>query len=155
MQYTKKLVSVSEISKPFKLESFSLLKDMEGWTDSYMADLTNYNLENMKAKAFLLKDKLERYVIDREKTPEIKTRIYDGGYEVTDLKWDLENNWLVLIATDTDFKVSINSKYIKYFTEAYKNVGGIQKMIIRDNRSPVKIYGGDDLLIGLVSPILT
>ena len=154
---TQKLDNLIKIAPNYKLDSFIVLKDRDGWTDGVLADLTNINFETVKAQATIKHAKLKpgaymRYVIDKEQAPEVK-RILDQITDekvVTDIEFDLLTNTVNLLADG--LKVKVNPSYIKYFATAYKQLWGSVQFKVSGELVPISVYIGD-ALTGFIMPI--
>ena len=156
-----KVSNVLKIAPRYTLaDSFILLKDVEGWTDGFIADITNINLENMRTLAMIKNSKgkgLARYTIDKDKCPEIKLiaakvdeRITNGESEaVADIEWDLLDNMVML--KSERHAVKCNPKYIRYFHDAYKQLSSSITLHISGSNNPIDVRIGDR--IGLIMPI--
>lgn len=144
------------ITKPFKHENlFCLLKDSEGWTNAFIADLVGLNLDVIQAQARIkhIKDSLFRFTIEKEQCPEIKRIIPElkDCEDVNDMQFDLEYNKVWLISKNK--KLQVEPKYIKYFVENYKNLGSLS-FKLSELKKPVTVWQ-NDLMIGLIMPLLT
>lgn len=155
MNYTHKLDNLMTITKPYTLgDSFVLLKDSDGWTDGYLADLTATNTESMKIKANC--KAMARLVLDRDKAPAIKPLIPDGSHAVENIALDLSDGNAILYNRTVAAKV--NPRYLKYFHAAYKP-GGISGLVLTAPDKPIKVMASVSSLtaelVGLIMPIKT
>ncbi|MBI5357039.1 hypothetical protein HZB78_05545 [Candidatus Collierbacteria bacterium] len=150
MEYKQKLENLMTLTKPYALrDSFMLLKDADGWTDGYIADLTGMNTEAMKAKAGKMTSRDIRTI---DKTPEIKPLIPDGSHAVENVALDLSDNMAILY--NRTVSVKVNPSYLKYFYSAYKQIGGISDLILTAPDKPVKVMAMGEL-VGMVMPVKT
>jgi len=148
-----KFENMIKISPNYKLTSFILLDDVKGWSDGYMADLTNINLDVMKLKALTKKDKLDKYFIEKGHRPKIELIIKQiknlKGEPITDIKWRLLDNTVLL--KSKKHKAKCNPSFIKYFVNAYKPLGTIS-LSLYGKLKPIEVKIGEER-VGLIMPI--
>ncbi len=148
----KNLENLFEVVKPNDnviKKDMRLLKigDQTGWTNGYMADLTNWYLPKVEAKA-----KLKGIEFEANK-PNIKPLLdqaKESNHEVESIEFDLTSKTAIL--KNSSIKAYVNPDYLAYFQKAYKELGGISKLVLTGERTSVKVYNRDQL-IGLVMPI--
>lgn len=148
----QKLQHLMELTKPYSMEGFILFKDHEGWTDGFMADLTNLRQEEMKATATIKNAKNPRnfrFTVELDRCPEFSKLPAGGDQEVIDMELDLTDGYTWLLSEEDQTKV--NQKYLKYFEETYKKLGGISKLLI-DGQKPIQVFNGDQK-VGIIMPI--
>jgi len=151
-----KINNLMKITKNYSVNgAFLVLKD-EGWSDGFMADLTNYYFEIIKGKAIdkngYFQNKVFSFNLDREKGVDIKNTIPDKTKEeeVINVEFNLEDNTCCLVSQL--YKVKFNPKYLKYFYKAYKPFCGDLDIKVTSEVSPITIYIGGELK-GLIMPI--
>ena len=155
MDIELKINNLASMAKPFKHEhGFYLLKDHEGWSNGFIADLVGHNIEliQSQAKTKSLKD-LFRFTIEKENCPEIKKIIPEVNTQedVIDIQLDLEDKMAWLISEHN--RVKINPTYLRYFVDNYKDSGYIF-LKISEFKKPITVYQ-KEALIGLIMPLLT
>ena len=153
-QFYRKLETLEGLAKPFRVsDTFLLFNDHDGWTDGYLADLTNLCVEEMTAKATLQHRRcaLARFKTDKAACPNVAEYIPSGKQLVEDLELDLADG-MVWLKTPT-IQAKVNPVFIKYFAAAYKSTGGIVKLVLSGGLSAVKVIGRDNKLIGLIMPL--
>lgn len=156
-ELTNKIENLLKITPNFKLDSFIVLKDRDGWTDGFVADLTNINFDTVKAQATIKNAKLKpgqymRFITKKEEAPEfakIECSIKDDKI-VDDIELDLRDNMVFL--KSGDMKAKINPSYLKYFANAYKALWGSLEIKITEELAPVSIYIGNGR-VGVIMPV--
>src|SRR5207245_105035 len=88
------------------LDRFMLLNDSDGWTNGYMADLTNIYLNTIQSKAQLKSKSLQlfQFNTDKKTCPEILkvlTKESKDYKKVIDIELNLKNRFLKLITLDS------------------------------------------------------
>ncbi len=128
-----------------KESKFIELADSDGWTDCFIADLTNLSKDFMRANAITHKSE----IVDRK--PNIKAVIPTSEeHEVEKIEFDLKSKTAVL--ENSTIKAKVNPKFIGYFVKAYESTHLPIELKLTGEFTPVKVYlqGG---LIGLIMPI--
>lgn len=148
MNCKTKLENLMILAKPYAMpDRFFLLEDSDGWTDGYIADLTNLNTATMQARAVI------KGIIQDQK-PKIKPLIPDGSHVVENIALDLSDNMAILY--NRTVAVKVNPCYLKFFDNAYKKMGGIKELIVTAPDKSVKVMTADENeLVGLIMPVRT
>jgi hypothetical protein len=132
--------------------SYIEFKDHEGWSDGYMADLTNINQDTMKLKAKIgfEKGKTSKFCVEKSECPRIKNVLdqASGNYKVDRFYFDINTLSIKLINHNTH--AWVNPKFIKYFMVAYQTEN--LEFQLTDPLKPVKVLV-NNTLIGLIMPI--
>lgn len=159
-----KLENLMKVTKNYRLgDAFLLAKDCPGWSDGFIADITGFGTEIMKAKAVLRGKKITRLKLNAEDGVEVM-RVKPSGDkdEVINVEYNLNNNSAILIGTH--HRAAVNPVYLKYFHTMYKELGGIKKIVLTGDDfdseymapgftlKAVEVYVGDSLT-GFVMPI--
>lgn len=123
------------------------LADQKGWSNGYIADLTDYYMPTVEARA-----KLKGIEFHEEKPniQQLLAQAKDKNHEVNSIEFDLANKTAVL--KNASIQAHVNPKYLAYFQKAYKDWGGIDKLSLTGELSPVKVYA-QEKLVGLIMPI--
>ena len=156
-ELTNKIENLLKITPNFKLDSFIVFNDRDGWTDGFIADLTNINFETVKVQAIIKHAKLKpsqsmRFVLEKENAPkfsQIEGSILDSKV-VDDIELDLRDNMVFLKAGN--MKVKFNPCYLKYFANAYKELWGSLEIKVTEELTPISIYIGGSR-VGVIMPI--
>ena len=123
------------------------LEDRKGWTNGFLADLTGWYMPTVEAKA-----KLKGIEFDSRK-PKIQPLLdqnMDESHEVEKIEFDLTTKTAILHNASIEAKV--NPKFLAYFQKAYQDRGGIERLGLTGEFTPVKVYANDEL-VGLIMPI--
>ena len=126
---------------------FFKLADRAGWTDGYIADITNHYLPTIEAKAKL---KGIEYDTQKPKIQPILDAFMDAHHDVETIEFDLNSKTAVLV--NSEMKAYVNPHFLAYFQKAYADRGGIDRLSLTGERSQVKVYVRDEL-VGLIMPI--
>lgn len=123
------------------------LADSEGWTDGYIADLTNWYMPNIEVKAKMRKVEFQE---NKPKVQPLLDQNSDGNHEVDSIEFDLSSKTAVL--KNASIRANVNPKFLAYFQKAYKEWGGIDKLVLTGQHKQVKVYAKEKL-VGLIMPI--
>lgn len=156
--YNQKLAWVSEEYGKYTPENYYLLKDHEGWSDGFIADLVGMYQTEIQAKAQLRSLKPSsrmRFIIEKEKAPAIQSLIdQTAGY--THTIDDLEPVFIdgprlaLKLKNATTFEY-VNPQLLAHFTKTY---GDVVLKIAEEPNKPVRVENGDGILLGLLMPLL-
>lgn len=128
---------------------FLQMADHEGWTDTYIADLTSKNVELMKAAATVKGCQMP------EAKPNITPVLDRAGieeHEVAEVSVDLSTGIPTAKLHNSEITANVNPKYLAYFQAAYKELGGIDRLTLTGSFSPVGVYSAGTL-VGVIMPI--
>lgn len=152
MNDIKNLNRLFEVFKPSdnvlnKDDRFIKPKDNVGWTNGYLADLTDLNTSIMEAKAIVK----GLTICEGDNAPEIKKVIPNTAEHIVEsVEFDLATKSVEL--KNSKIKSYCNPKFLGYFQKVFENLGGIQKITLTGELTAIKIYVGD-MLVGVVMPI--
>lgn len=123
------------------------LEDRKGWTDGYIADLTSEYMPVVEAKA---KQKGIEFGSQKPKIQPLLDQNKDDSHEVESIEFDLTSKTAVL--KNKSMEARVNPSFLAYFQKAYKGWGGIERLGLTGELTPVKVYARDEL-VGLIMPI--
>jgi hypothetical protein len=137
---------LKRISRPYHPERFIALADHTGWSDGFIADLTDFNTDK-----YLLETKIHNHAVtEKDKGPKIQPLIPGGRSLVESMEYDMVTGHLKLI--NHIMSAWVNPDFVQYFQTNYKKLGGIQKLVLTASDKAIKVIVGD-ALVGLIMPI--
>lgn len=141
----------------YKPSNYILLQDCNGWTDTYIADLTGDNIE-IQAKVKKMFDKgktLCQYTIDKENCPKIasiKPELSDMDI-VTDIEPVFRSGMLSFYVYAKEYKYLINGELLSYFVKKFiVNMGFNISLYTMKDKKIIAIVANESI-IGLLMPM--
>lgn len=128
---------------------FYPLADHVGWSNGFMADLTDEHIKEIEATAVLKQSPRYRFSFQKDKGPKIAKLLEPSEvpYDVEDVEFDLEQLAVVLLAPKKE-NILIDPPYLSYFLSYYGT--NLTLRAVKWHES-VKVFQ-DDRLIGLIMP---
>jgi hypothetical protein len=133
--------------------NYFVIQDHAGWTNGFIADLTDKNASHFEAVAKLKPNIVTRCVTDKDRAPKIaKLLEFTELYKVEGIELSLENGFIKLTTDKVENKETyMNPIYLAYFV---KNYGSDITLELQENKYlsvVVKNIDGD--VIGLIMPV--
>lgn len=137
-------------SNVYKMGKYITFSDTIGWSNGYIADLTDKNLSEVKH--LVKKYKMEIPINEESFKQEVKKVIPSGSHIVESIQFDLDTNDLILI--NKTVTTRINPDFLMYFYHVYvKNEKFVKtKLILTQQYLPVKVIVNEKL-VALIMPI--
>lgn len=142
----------------YKPSNYILLQDCDGWTDSFIADLTGENIE-IQAKVKKIHDtgkKICKYTLDKSLCPKIENVKPDllKMERVTDIEPVFRTGMLSFYMCSGNNKLLVNGELLSYFVKKFVSRKGydIELYLMNNDRRIIAIvYRGT--MLGLLMPM--